>query len=696
MDEVALEQARLQLETACAWFEDPSTRQQAEKALLDFRQVESPLRVCRYIIEHSASSAARFQALLTLREAAVRDWGHLPEDHRRSLRAYLMQCLLSGTAGSDQLVGAQLAALLAQVIKRGWTDQSKEEREHIFQELEAAVAGSGDFGARRRSMEALSAVVTEFSPPTASAMGLPWAYHERCRMSLEADFLQRFFAHACGVARQIAASGAAASGSDQGACRACIQLLSNILGWDFQRGGGGIGGGGFGYVPESAQKGGAGTETMQVHLGPGWRPILLEPGAFRWLLDLVAALQGRPGPTLSAARQLAVQLCGVSGMIFSQDPEGKEAKRLYCRELLCAVASWAPRPEALVPAADRGDMDLQEQLSDCCRGLLLLAMTHRASGFVAAAEGTELASVPDGVLGFLVGLTRALAACGGVEEGAEGTWSSACCEVLLDAWVALLGEGVAPAGSGGAKQDGGLRALPDAVHAVFEALAAGALRDLAAGLACEDDDEGEEGGAAVRADEWMGRLAVLGRAAARRSLPLLSLLVRQRLQQLESCAASGSDPSAVLEELCWALRCASHVLADSGAGETPMLPVPLLDLYDGAGDADPVQELSTGLLTVASLCLDPAARRVVSPRLLEVASSAAARWLRTYLIPEEELPKPLAEAFGVGGGGPRILETLVKVSMEILREWPGEVQLHLVQEPSESSPTHTHCPRLGN
>lgn len=115
-------------------------------------------------------------------------------------------------------------------------------------------------------------------------MGLPWEYHERCRMSLETHFLQRFFTHACSVAREVAASGrshsfagvvrklrfplffpeilevnliaaeflgAVANGGDAGVCLACINLLTAILTWDFKRGGGGMGGGGFGFIPVS-------------------------------------------------------------------------------------------------------------------------------------------------------------------------------------------------------------------------------------------------------------------------------------------------------------------------------------------------------------------------------------------------------------------------------------------------------------
>mmetsp|Transcript_11077 Transcript_11077/g.31337 ORF Transcript_11077/g.31337 Transcript_11077/m.31337 type:complete len:1135 (-) Transcript_11077:60-3464(-) len=678
-DSASLEAAKAQVEAACAQFELPATRQQAEATLLEFRKCANPLQVCRYIIERSPVTSARFQALLTLREAAVREWGHLSAEDRSGLRTFLLHCLLSGAGGSEQLVCSQLSATLAQVIKRGWSEQSKEQQIALFQEVEAAVLQTGDPQGRRRGVEILSAVVTEFSPPTASPMGLPWVYHERCRMSLETDFLQRFFAHTCNIAREAVASGAAVSGADGGTTQACITLLSNILSWDFQRGGGGIGGGGFGFIPESAQKGGS-SDTMQVHLGPGWRAVLLAPGSISWLLELVGVLQTRqPGsPALIAGRGLVVQLCGVIGDIFPKDTEGVEAKRQYCQVLLKTVLSWAWPAETLVAAANEGQFQLQDQIVDCCRGILALSTTHRVDGILRASEGTHLASTPGGVCGHIAALTRALTACGAVEEGLEGRWSASASEILLDAWVALLEETAA-----GSKDPAVVEHRPAvASAAVFEAFAAGALRDLASpeALEGEEDDEGEEYGAAARSSEWMGRLAMVARASALQSLPLLAGLLAQRLQQLQACAAAGRDPSLPLEELCWLVRCSSHSLADAGDGETPMMPLPLVELVEALppGAACPVRELSNGLITVVRICLDASALPVLSPRLLEVAANGVARWARTYLLPDQHLPTALASLYSPQGDGPRLLDSLVKVAREVLSSWPGEVQLHLV------------------
>ena len=72
----------------------------------------------------------------------------------------------------------------------------------------------------------------EFSPATATVLGLPWDYHERCRASLEADYLQPIYLHARSVACECSA--AALAQQDGGTCQACLTLMSAILSWDFR------------------------------------------------------------------------------------------------------------------------------------------------------------------------------------------------------------------------------------------------------------------------------------------------------------------------------------------------------------------------------------------------------------------------------------------------------------------------------
>ena len=76
------------------------------------------------------------------------------------------------------------------------------------------------------------AVVSEFAPSTATPLGLPWDFHERCRTALEAGYLQTFYSHAQRLAGE--AAHAAVQGQDGGTCVACIRLMNTILGWDFR------------------------------------------------------------------------------------------------------------------------------------------------------------------------------------------------------------------------------------------------------------------------------------------------------------------------------------------------------------------------------------------------------------------------------------------------------------------------------
>ena len=70
-----------------------------------------------------------------------------------------------------------------------------------------------------------------------------------------------------------------------------------------------------------------------------------------------------------------------------------------------------------------------------------------------------------------------------------------------------------------------------------------------------------------------------------------------------------------LEQLCWLLRMAAHCLADSGAGETPLVPTSVMDAVEGdAAGAAAVARLCTALLELPVLVLQEAARPCMSPR----------------------------------------------------------------------------------
>lgn len=215
----------------------------------------------------------------------------------------------------------------------------------------------------------------------------------------------------------------------------------------------------------------------------------------------------------------------------------------------------------------------------------------------------------------------------------------------------------------------------------------------------DPDDDEESGAGAVHQEEWMARVAVLLRADPVTSFNKLADLIGKRQQALAAAAAARQDPSELLEQLYWLVRMAAHALADSGVGEIPLPPEPVLlavgdNSLTTAGAAIPseqqqasavrasagaaaVERLARSLLELTAVCLQQAAAAVVSSRLMEGCTWAAARWADTYLFPEEDepLPEALEAAFG-DQNGLNILDMLVHVAKRCLTAFPGEIELH--------------------
>lgn len=148
---------------------------------------------------------------------------------------------------------------------------------------------------------------------------------------------------------------------------------------------------------------------------------------------------------------------------------------------------------------------------------------------------------------------------------------------------------------------------------------------------------------------------------------------------------TGGDPSVPLELLCWLLEMCGAVLADDGAGEDPLPPVALAaaleaGLEPNAAGVDPVVQLSSTLLQVATACLELTTSHPgsISPRLMEVLVATLGRWADTYLMAEEGIVPSLDVQYGTQGGGPGVADLLVRMALAAIQHFPGEARLHKV------------------
>ncbi|KAF5830248.1 hypothetical protein DUNSADRAFT_14821 [Dunaliella salina] len=698
-----MEGVRQCVEQACLDFQNPSLMMAAEAAIVaHLRDAPHALLAGQHILANSVLPEARFHAAVGLKRAIMLRWAGLSLDERLAFRVFLLQ-FIRNTAHDPQhlLVHKHLCAAFAVAMKLGWLSDSPEVKAQLLQEVHAmvmsgsqallavpgaaaaaasangdaqavaaaqgaGVAGAGSLPVGRAGLQVLEAVVEEFGLGSASPLGLPWDFHEKCCRDMEDHYLHSFFATAIGLGQQALHFGGVLQGADSGVCRAAIALLAQCMQWEFRRPG----------LPSVL----AGASSKRVpgdcsHFAPGesWSEMLLAPATTEWVVALLQQIQAaRAGSTgrgpdhlealANEARQLFVGFCSLSRDVFPRplprvaDPVAASPKRhAFLTTLMRVLLPDLHPPGAVLQQARAND---GQPLQDACKCVAALASTHRAHHMQAAS--LEALGGP------------AAPAISGASSGTGGIIG--VLEVLT----------VAAIGAGGARQGDDLEGE-------------GWLRESTDMLMDEAEEDEHEETAAASAENWVCRAASLSRASPTICLPFMAACMNQAKDALAFAATSGSDTSEALEQLSWLQRAVAHCLADPGSGEVPMMPQPLAQAIGAGvpGVAEAVLCCCESLLAVPALVLNDAARGAMSPRLLEASVWALARWSETYLFPEESLPGALQVVYGdveasqsVGGTDPTAyppgasskalatLDMLVQIASTCLVAYPGEGMLH--------------------
>ena len=439
-------------------------------------------------------------------------------------------------------------------------------------------------------------------------------------------------------------------------------------------------------------------------------------------------------PLAVKARQLLVSFCSIAGDIF---PKSSSSHHHHHQQQQAAAAGASP------PAAAAGATTAQEHVArmlqgllpwmwpgqqavatalagnegeviDATRALATLCSIHKpaviaaagaqvvAHGWQGATPHTAAAAAgglgppsgsPPHIFDALEVLMRSCLEAGGVStSSASEPWLPEVTELLLDCWSGLLqpqcGYSMAAAPPPAAALQAAGRA--------YGALVSAALADAAAGA--HEEGETDDTAGVVSRSEWLSRAAALARAQPEHSFPALAGLITSKQAQLLEVARTGGDPSELLEQLEWLVRMAAHALADEGSGEVPLVPEwVVLAVEQSPGGVAAVEQLSHAMLGVCGLCLqqqqqggdagaEAAAAAVASPRLMETCCWSAARWVDTYLYPDEDaalpvglqavLGTPPGASEGEGAPGWNILQLLVRCCTQWLSSYPGEVELH--------------------
>lgn len=701
VDTSSLLAAMQAVEQACAALQVPHDRAAAESMLLAFRRSYQPFQACQFIMEHSQMASARFQAAAALQESAIREWGLFTAEEKSNMRIYCLHYVMARAAAPEAYVQAKVSAVAAVLMKRGWLEMVATEKEAFFNEVRQAVLGTHGVAGQVAGISFLESLVSEFSPSTASAMGLSAEFHEHCRASLELDHLQKFYAWALDAAFSVADKILQNTSSqlEVHVCASALRFMSQILSWEFQgtlvHGAGGVivvgknRANAFSMSCDGSSGKRGGEPGVFVQPGPTWRDPLLSPNHTNWILHFYARLREHAAdnswidsPLCVSARQLILQLCCLSGNIFPSDRGATQEQHLQC--FLIGIMSWISSPDSLILAIKTGKSE--SELLDGCRALGSIASLTSPSAF------DNFLKPLGSTLNLLSSLTEEMIKAIGERSDEEQTWIEEGMESLLDTWTYLL----QPADL--SKRIPFPQSGVQAAATVFRTFVHTELR-AAAASADDDGDESEQLQAAIAArDERLSAFALIARASPEESVPLLATLLSERCSFLCEYKGSRGCPSSVLEELHWILIMSGHVLADPGDGETPMVPEAILTHFPANMDlgSHPAVVLSRSAITLAQKSLDTGLQRVVfSSRLMEAIVWFFARWADTYLLPsdagrgpnstpsgtEGDLQQsmatgaernPVVFAFSEQGDGRSALECLVQLAGAALTSWPGE------------------------
>ncbi|XP_021863776.1 uncharacterized protein [Spinacia oleracea] len=648
------------IEYACSSIQMHVNPAAAEATLLSLSQSPQPYQACKFILESSQVANAKFQAAAAIRDAALREWGILTSVDKGSLISFCLCFVMQHASSSEGYVQAKISSVAAQLLKRGWLEFVASEKEAFLFQIKQAITGCHGVDVQFTGINFLESLVSEFSPSTSTAMGLPREFHEQCRMSLEVDYLKTFYSWAqeaaAGVTNIIMESDSEVP--EVKVCTVSLRLMLQILNWDFQYGSGDrakINVDVFSVKTRHDPVFTWRSECVIVQPGPSWQQILLSSGHVSWLLNLYGALRQKFSlkgywldcPIAVSARKLIVQFCSLTGNIF---PAGNvQLREHHLVQLVSGIIQWIHPPDVISRTIESGKSES-----------------------------------PFGTITLLCGLMSEVVKVLMATNTDEETWSWVARDILLDTWTALL----APSGSSGGNQSLPLEGIT-AAGSLFALIVESELKNASA-TAFNDDDSNDYLQASIFGmDERLNSYGLIARASIEYSVPLLTKVFLERLAQLHQVRSSRCDPTTILEELHSLLLIIGHVLADEGEGELPQVPEAIqthfLDSIEG--DRHPVVLLSSSILHFAEMSIDPEIRAsTFSPRLMEAVIWFLARWSRTYLMcPEgygrsdpdqlQHSKKALLDFFGGHNQGKHALDVIVRISMTTLISYPGEKDL---------------------
>ena len=300
----------------CGQLQSPAHREAAEHALSEFADSPSSMDDCQQVLLTVADPTARWQAASIIGGEGLRRWTSLGDDGGSELCMFFLRYALEQYQSTPPFVRAKLLQMLAVLWKRGALDGEGQSQGRAYDALfaqvkEAVVANEHE--AQVVGMEALRALVEEYSTSKSSVLGLSLEFHRAVRRRFERRYILDVFTLAIGRTHALVASlqGGGAQQPDDAPYEllgTCLRLLVEILSWRF--GADAYTSGDMGGMVCVAS--GAVIRAPMFRPGAAWREILLNDTLLPLAFDLYGIVQVNERCAVCGVRlcDCAVVRCG--------------------------------------------------------------------------------------------------------------------------------------------------------------------------------------------------------------------------------------------------------------------------------------------------------------------------------------------------------------------------------------------------
>ncbi|KAF9191230.1 Exportin-4 [Haplosporangium sp. Z 11] len=653
--------ALVAIEKACVEAQHPTTRVQAEKVLIDFKQSANIVPVCQYILAHSNTPAVQFHAASGITGAIVREYGLYQKQDIHNLQEYLIRYNLDHPR-LVSYVSKQIYQAIAVISKRGWLEASEQEQDIVYRHI-MQLLSMGD-QEKRIGLSLAHALVDEFSSRgKASSVGLTWDFHYKTKNSFEERHLQLVFAAALKILHEqlqglLSNPGQEVSGAQKPLLSLSILLLESILQWDFLSNNQPVLAGTFADDDNDDL-------TRTIVYPESWRPVLVNADVLSMFFTLFPLVQDDNIMT-HRVRQCLIQLCGLHGPIFVNEDDTIHHISEVMRGLLTLINNVA---------SCSSDECLQADYTEN-----MIAITEMIRQLLSFHSIQTIYRVPE-KFDFLNQVALLTIHC--LNESAKVPEES---ESLMDAfdellvtWVKLVQDSQA------AIMDHNAPALvADATNLLqfFHSISYRIVEkyidtrlELAKFNALIDEESDGFQDWDTYSDQLIS-ISALARLDPQNTLLRLQGLLHERIEGLQNflnTTHDGSHPDYVVflyEHLHWLIVITGFVFADSSAGEAALVPETLNELSKNQPLAqDQLVNIFSNLMNLLdSVSLDSHTVQAIScsPQVALSLFWFLERWVKTYLFADPEnyssLSPNLQQSYGEssrGGEGSAILEFLI-------------------------------------